>query len=85
VDIIQRSYTGLETSGDILRFNPSLPRGLKSAQFMIKYRRHRLNVRITERQLKVGSEPLDAAPIRIGFREGEFVLKPGNTLEFELQ
>ncbi len=85
VDIIQRSYTGLETSADILRFNPSLPEGLRSARFTIKYRQHRLNVSLTGKLLQVSSEPMDIAPIKIGFRDGEFELKPGNTMEFEIE
>jgi len=84
VDIIQRSYTGLETSRDILRFNPSLPQGLKSARFTMKYRQHRLTVNITKSLLQIKSEPLDTAPIRIGFREREFELKAGSILEFDL-
>ena len=84
VDIIQRSYTGLETSRDILRFNPSLPQGLKSARITMKYRQHRLTVNITKSLLQIKSEPLDTAPIRIGFREREFELKAGSILEFDL-
>jgi alpha,alpha-trehalase len=85
VDIIQRSYTGIETRGNILWFNPVLPRGLKSIHFDIKYRGHWLNVRIDHAMLQITSKQKAPAPIKIGYKDNTFQLKPGNTLEFALE
>jgi len=82
VDILQRSYTGLETRGGILRFNPFLPQGLDAVHFNIKYRRHWLDVKITRERLIISSRPDPVAPIRIGFRDEIVELKPGNTIDF---
>lgn len=85
VDIIQRAYTGIETRGDVLRFNPVLPKGLKSVEFEIRYRGHWLEVRITGETLKVASRPQEIGPIEVALGEDIRELKPGNTLEFQLQ
>ncbi len=85
VDIIQRAYTGIETRGDVLRFNPVLPKGLKSMQFEIRYRGHWLAVRITGNTLRVVSRPHEVGPIQIALGDEKRELRPGNTLEFQLQ
>jgi alpha,alpha-trehalase len=84
VDIIQRCYTGIETRGDTLRFNPYVTRGIESIRFMIRYRGHRLDIKVTENLLRVRSAQGDAAPIRIAFRNDLFELAAGNTMEFVL-
>jgi alpha,alpha-trehalase len=84
VDLVQRCYTGIETRQDRLQLNPFLPDELKKVQFDIMYRQHWVNVRITFDRLKVSTRPRAVAPIRIGFRDDTFELKPGDTLEFEL-
>jgi alpha,alpha-trehalase len=85
VDILQRSYAGIETRENILRFNPSLPKGLRSVQFGIKYRGHWLDIKIMEKSLKISSHRHDMAAISIGFKDEIYELKPGNTVEFKLE
>ncbi|MEN6466036.1 MAG: trehalose-phosphatase, partial [Syntrophaceae bacterium] len=84
VDIVQRCYTGIETRGDILRFNPYIPKGLLSIRFMLCYRGHRLDIQVTESSLHVRSAQRDIPPIRIGLRDSVFELEAGNTMEFDL-
>ncbi len=84
VDIIQRAYTGIETRGGVLYFNPYLPEGLHSLHFDIRYRKNWLDVKISDSSLSLTSRPGPAGPIRIGFREKIHELRPGNILELPL-
>jgi alpha,alpha-trehalase len=84
VDIVQRCYSGLETRGDVLWFNPSLPAGLRRLHFDIEYRRHWICVEIDKDRLRLTSRPQDIAPISVGFKGEVRTLSPGAALEFDL-
>lgn len=84
VDIVQRCYSGLETRGDVLWFNPALPAGLRRLEFDLEYRRHRICVEIDSGKLRLTSRPQDIAPISIGFRGKVLTLAPGVTIELDL-
>ncbi|MFC1912197.1 glycoside hydrolase family 65 protein [Chloroflexota bacterium] len=84
VDLIQRCYTGIETRGDRLWFNPRLPQDLKEIQFNIVYRRNLISVHITRNRLKISASDSAVAPIRVGFRDNLAELSPGKSLEFRL-
>jgi len=84
VDLIQRCYTGIETRGDRLWFNPRLPRGLKNISFNIIYRRNWVNVQINNKQLKISTRHYSAVPINIGFRDQLIQLSPGDSVEFQI-
>ena len=47
VDLILRGYSGIESRGDVLWFNPRLPSELKSVKFYIKYRQCWINITIS--------------------------------------
>ena len=85
VDLVQRCYTGIETRGDVLRFNPYLPDDLKEISFAILYRQHLLSVSITRRRLKLSTRPFAAVPIKVGLRDQVFEMGPGETREFDLE
>ena len=84
VDIVQRCYSGLETRGDVLWFDPSLPLGLDGLRFDIEYRHHRINVDIEKKKLHLSGRPQAIAPISIGFKGNVYTLAPGSGLSFEL-
>jgi alpha,alpha-trehalase len=84
VDLIQRCYTGIETRGNKLQLNPSLPGSLLGIQFDVLYRSHWVYVIITSNQLIITTRARKAAPITIGFGEDTYSLKPGDTLRFNL-
>ena len=84
VDLIQRGYTGIETRGDRLWFNPHLPRDLKNISFNITYRRNRVNVQIDSKRLKISTRHYSTAPINIGFRDRLIQLSPGDSVEFQI-
>jgi alpha,alpha-trehalase len=81
VDLIQRCYTGLETREDTLWFDPCLPYDLKEVQFDIHYRGHWINLKITSDRLRFHTRPYDNAPVKVGFQDTVYELKPGDTAE----
>lgn len=85
VDLIQRCYTGLEVRGDVLRLNPYLPEELTRLEFDIQYRQHTLNLKIGKNRMVVSAMACGAQPIRVGYLEKIYDLRPGGTLEFALQ
>ena len=85
VDIVQRCYSGLEARGDVLWFNPSLPKGLRRLRFDIVYRRHRIDVDIGRDALRLTSRPENAGPISIGFDGAVRPLAPGTVVEMALR
>ena len=84
VDLIQRGYTGLEARGDVLWFDPALPKELGALEFKVHYRGHRVQVGVTPSQLRVSAIPSEEAPIQVGFRDEVVELQPGATVEWDL-
>ena len=68
VDLMQRAYTGLETRGHVLYFNPALPDELSSLHLHIRYRFHSLEVEITPKKLKIETLESPAGPIQISVK-----------------
>jgi alpha,alpha-trehalase len=81
VDIMQRGYTGIETRGGVLRFNPALPEALDELSMRLRYRRHLLMLDVGRGQLRLRSLKPDAPPIEICVGEQAFRLSGGETLE----
>ena len=81
VDIVQRCYSGLETRGDALLFDPRLPAELKRLKFRLEYRRHLVEVEIDRERMHLASLTSDVRPISIGYHGRMFTLEPGGVLE----
>jgi alpha,alpha-trehalase len=84
VDLIQRCYTGLETREDTLWFDPCLPYDLKEVQFDIHYRGHWINLQITSDRLRFHTRSYGLAPLKVGFQNTIYELKPGDTVEIPI-
>lgn len=83
VDLVQRCFTGLTMSADVLRFEPRWPSGLGSMRMTMRYRDHRLTVRMSADELQVGSEPGTARPIEIQCRGSIRTLAAGETVTWQ--
>ena len=77
VDLMQRAYTGLETRGHVLYFNPALPEELSSLHLHIRYRFHSLEVEITPKKLKIETLESPAGPIQISVKGKVLRIKNG--------
>jgi beta-phosphoglucomutase family hydrolase len=74
VDLVQRALTGIDVSGDVLRFNPRLPEEVERLDMRIRYRGHSLDLRVTRDTLIVRGRDGGAAPIQLAVK--------GETCEF---
>jgi alpha,alpha-trehalase len=85
VDLIQRCFTGIETRGDVLWLNPSLPEALRSLTVNLHYRQHVLGLHMTSTSVRIiSTEPSTEQPIRIGLRNKVYQLNAGEVREFQL-
>ncbi|MDA3868424.1 MAG: glycoside hydrolase family 65 protein [Gammaproteobacteria bacterium] len=84
VDLMQRAYTGIETRGGVLYFNPALPDHLQRLTTRIRYRRQELDLEITRDILRISSRQLTASPIMIAYRGRFREVSPGSVYEFHL-
>ncbi len=81
VDIMQRGYTGIETRGGTLRFNPALPDGLEEFSMRLRFRRHLLKLDVGHDRLRLRSLKADGGPISVRVGDQAFSLSEGETLE----
>jgi trehalose/maltose hydrolase-like predicted phosphorylase len=84
VDLVQRVSTGIEITGDVLRFNPQLPQGLERLDMRIRYRGHTLDLKLTRSALTVRGREREAGPIHLQVRDQELEFRSGTTHVFQL-
>ena len=84
VDLVQRVATGIEVTGDVLRFNPHLPEELARLDMRMRYREHTLDLRLTRTALTVRGRERGAAPIQLGFKNDVYTFTGGSTQVFPL-
>ncbi|WDP84495.1 MAG: hypothetical protein HUN05_04480 [Desulfobacter sp.] len=78
IDILQRGYAGLEIRSDILILNPLLPNRVKKVQFHLRYRKHWLDLEITQSRIIVKSLTNRAIPFTMMVKDEIIKLYPGN-------
>ena len=79
IDILQRGYAGLEIRSDILILNPLLPSALKRIRFHIRYRKHWLDLEITQNRVVVKSQTNRAFPFTMMVKDEIIKIYPGST------
>jgi trehalose/maltose hydrolase-like predicted phosphorylase len=84
VDLLQRVATGIELTGDMLRFNPRLPEGLARLDMRIRYRGHSLDLYLTRETFTVRGRERGIAPIRMAVRDEVHEFACGSTRTFRL-
>ncbi len=84
VDLILRCYTGIESRGDVLWFNPYLPSELLCLEFSIMYRWSWIDVKVTADRLELRSRGDTDVSIKVGFRDETYSLAPGEKREFDI-
>lgn len=85
VDLIQRSYSGLEVGEDALWINPDLPEHIKKITFRIKYRRHWISLAINHHKIKISFEEGWSNKVNIGVIDKIYEFKQGEVREFSLR
>jgi len=83
IDLLQRRFTGLEIDSDeALRFAPAWPPELGALTMTLRYRRHRLTIRVSADTVDVRSDPGTAAPVRVCRGHRTALLHPGDSVAF---
>jgi len=77
IDILQRGYAGLEIRSDILILNPLLPESINRICFHIRYRKHWLDLEITQTEVRIKSLTSRARRITIMVKDEIIRLYPG--------
>jgi len=85
VDLLQRCFTGLETRGGVLRFNPQWPEALGTFTARLRFRQHDIIVRISSTLLRISAVAGDVPEIQVCCLDQSHTLAPGDSVEFELQ
>jgi len=81
VDILQRCYTGLESRGQVLRFNPQFPEELGGMHLHLRYRDHWLELDLTPERFRIQSFPGGGRPIVVEIKDQRFELEAGMAKE----
>jgi trehalose/maltose hydrolase-like predicted phosphorylase len=81
LDLLQRSYTGLEVRDDVLWLDPQLPTMLKRLAFTVLYRGHLLELDFADEIVTLASQTARGAPISIGIGGTVTELEAGGRLE----
>ncbi len=84
IDILQRGYTGLEIRSDILILNPLLPKCINRISFHIRYRKHWLELEVTQHEVYVKSLTSKAIPFTIMIKDEIIRLYPGKIAVVQL-
>jgi trehalose 6-phosphate phosphatase len=85
VDLLQRCFTGLETRGGVLRFNPQWPEKLGTFTCRLRFRENDIIVRISSARLRVSAVSGDVPEVQVACSDQWLTLRPGETIEFDLQ
>jgi alpha,alpha-trehalase len=81
LDLLQRSYTGLEVRDDVLWLDPQLPTMLRRLAFTVLYRGHLLELDFADTVVTVASQTARGAPISVGIGGTVTELEAGGRLE----
>jgi beta-phosphoglucomutase family hydrolase len=84
VDLVLRVSTGIEVTGDVLRFNPRLPEELSRLELRIRYRGHTLDLKLTRDSFTISGRERGVLPVRLAVKDEVFEFTCGTTRVFEL-
>jgi trehalose/maltose hydrolase-like predicted phosphorylase len=76
--------TGIEITGDVLRFNPRLPEGLARLDMRMRYRGHSLDLHLRRDRFTVHGRERGIAPIRLALGKEIHEFSCGSTRTFRL-
>ena len=79
VDLIQRCFTGLSTTRDVLRFGPHWPGKLGTLRMVLRYRGHRLVAEVSTAGVTLTVDPGPGAAIAVRCFGRTRLLKPGES------
>ncbi|MDD7967923.1 glycoside hydrolase family 65 protein [Actinomycetospora lemnae] len=84
VDVVQRCFAGVETRGDVLRFNPHWPGRFGVLELALQYRGRPLTARVTDREVCVSADAGPGGPVRVAVGDEIRDLWPGETVRLRV-
>lgn len=84
-DLLQRCFSGLQIRADALHLHPQLPAALDCLTFDMRYRGHRLTIKIAHRWVRLTSHPGMAEPITVVVDSRSRRLSSGGSAKFVLR
>lgn len=84
VDIAIRDFSGIETRGNSLFFDPQLPTTLKALKFQIKFRKNWLKLNIRQKSFNISVEKDGEGAVPISVRGKKSLIRPGRSKTFKL-
>ncbi|MFW2334953.1 glycoside hydrolase family 65 protein [Ilumatobacter sp.] len=85
VDLAQRCFSGLDTRGGVLRFDPAIPDELQWLRFDLQYRGGWVQCEMSAKMMSITSHEGAVRTIKIAIRDDEFELHPGALRRVELR
>lgn len=78
-DLIRRCFTGLATTGDVLRCGPGWPAKLGSLRMVLRYRGHRPVAEVSSTAVALTVDPRPGPAIAVRCYGHTRLLEPGDT------
>ena len=86
VDIITRSFAGLQLRDDTLTFHPCMPDELRRIRFQVQYRGQRIDVVLDHARIRLSAHLCAAAPpVCVHVAGADAMLGGGETLDLEIR
>lgn len=84
VDLVQRSFTGLEIRDNVLWLNPVLPEQIGCLKFQLRYRSHWISLQFTHQKLRISIDKGWFKEVKIGVRGKVYTFTTGDVREFNI-
>ena len=84
VDVVQRCYLGIETSSDVIWFDPVLPKEIRMLSLDICYRQRWMHVTVADGQFTVELAYSSEGAVRVGLDGDVVELSPGDRRQLML-
>ncbi|WP_299759722.1 glycosyl hydrolase family 65 protein [uncultured Pontibacter sp.] len=84
VDLVQRSFTGLEIRDNVLWLNPVLPEEIGCLKFQIRYRGHWVSLEVTHDTLRITFDRGWSNEVLIGVLGEVYTFQTGEEREFDI-
>jgi len=81
VDLVTRTFAGMQRQGEALLFAPNLPAPLRAAVFGVHHRGRRVDVQLDARSLRLTASPGSGQPVVVSVGGTETALHPGETID----
>ena len=84
VDIVMRHYAGIDTSDQIMSFNPNLPEDIHGLRLRVQYRGIWYRIDINDKRFKLSVERGREGPISVKVMGKTIEIEPGMCQTFSL-